>query len=336
MSEERLKKEKLWIGAVILAAFLCLLCAAKVAVDEFSELQAAFEASAVVTEEKQEERKTVATVKAGWKKGKKNIYYYNKKGQKAVGLTKIKGRYYYFKESGAMVKGWATIGEDKYYFKKAGKLGIMGSALIGPSKVKGKWYYFSRKGVLQHSNKKTGGKLYYITEKGILEGWREESDYYKSDGSKMTEEEKKDYTTFRTARNLVREITLDEMSREEKLQVCFDWVKDKPYVIYRQFEEKTGWPAVYANDHFKRKGGDSHADAAALAYLARALGYKDVYVCIGNDKKKQNHAWTEIDGKVYDSLYIMREGASKSRYYGGSYKNYDLTAAKKLKVAKGY
>lgn len=323
------KKEKLWMSAVILSAFLCLLCAANVAVEELSELHTAWEISAAVEEQGGEERKT------GWKKEKKYIYYYNN-GQKAVGLTEIKGKYYYFKKSGAMATGWVRIGGDKYYFKKSGKLGRIGSALIGPSRVKGKWYYFSKQGVLQHSSKRTGGKVYYITEKGILEAWKEGSDYYKPDGSKMTQEEKMDYVTFRTARRLVKEITQEEMSQEEKLQTCFDWVKDKPYVIYRKFEGEAGWPAVYANDHFKRKGGDSHADAAAFAYLAKALGYKDIYVCMGNDKNKQNHAWTEIEGKVYDPLYILRKGASKKRYYGGSYKNYDLTAAKKVRVAKGY
>lgn len=333
MKKVDLEREKLWVAMIILAAFLCLFCASKVAINEFSELHAAWEQSTAAGETTESKEKPVKT---GWQKGKKNIYYYNKNGEKTVGLTKIRGKYYYFKESGAMVTGWRTIGEDKYYFKKSGKLGVMGSALTGPSRVKGKWYYFSKMGVLQRSGKRTGGRAYYITEKGILEAWKEGSDYYKPDGSRMSQEEKQDYTTFRTARKLVKELTSEEMSQEEKLQVCFDWVKDKPYVIYRKFEGEKGWPAVYANDHFKRKGGDSHADAAAFAYMAKALGYKDIYVCIGNDKKKQNHAWTEIEGKVYDSLYILRAGASQSRYYGGSYNNYDLRPTAKLKVAKGY
>ena len=53
----------------------------------------------------------------------------------------------------------------------------------------------------------------------------------------------------------------------------------KPYVTRRSFTNEKGWPAVYANDHFVMGGGNCFSDAAAFAYLAKALGYtKFTYV----------------------------------------------------------
>lgn len=71
--------------------------------------------------------------------------------------------------------------------------------------------------------------------------------------------------------------------------------------------------SIYANDHFKRTGGDCHADGCAFAYLARAIGYKDVYACLDVGPKGTNgHCWTEIGGKVYDPLFAQAKSFSKN------------------------
>lgn len=97
-------------------------------------------------------------------------------------------------------------------------------------------------------------------------------------------------------------------------------------MTWRKFENTPGWPALYANDHFIRGRGNCHADASAFAYLAKALGYTNVYVCTDADGTTWDtpHSWTEINGLVYDPLFA--EAKNYSRYYGVSYRTYELSA----------
>lgn len=73
------------------------------------------------------------------------------------------------------------------------------------------------------------------------------------------------------------------MTQEQKLKACFDWVIKKPYVMRRKFVNEPGWPALYANDHFLLGGGNCESDACAFAYLAKAIGYTNIYVCTDSD-----------------------------------------------------
>ena len=99
----------------------------------------------------------------------------------------------------------------------------------------------------------------------------------------MSKTDAQDFQTLLTAKSIVKQITNSRMSQAEKLKKCFDWVISKPYVTRRTFANTAGWPALYANDHFLLGGGNCFADAAAFAYLAKALGYKKVYVCVDCD-----------------------------------------------------
>lgn len=132
--------------------------------------------------------------------------------------------------------------------------------------------------------------------------------------------------TLERAKQIVASITNPGMSSSQKLKACFDWVISKPYMTWRKFENTPGWPALYANDHFIRGRGNCHADASAFAYLAKALGYTNVYVCTDADGTTWDtpHSWTEINGLVYDPLFA--EAKNYYRYYGVSYRTYELSA----------
>ena len=74
-----------------------------------------------------------------------------------------------------------------------------------------------------------------------------------------------------------------DMSKSEKFETCFRWVMYQHYYDTRRiFYNQTAWPALYANDYLilSGKGGDCFSDACSFAYLAKALGYKNVYVCV--------------------------------------------------------
>ncbi len=98
------------------------------------------------------------------------------------------------------------------------------------------------------------------------------------------------------AQAVVNSITDDSMTKKEKLKVCFDYVKK-----YTEIRPRTphyigmDWPIIYANDMFINGAGNCCSYAAAFAYMAKAIGYEEVYCC-----NSGGHGWAEIDGLVYD------------------------------------
>ena len=75
-----------------------------------------------------------ARYKKQWKKQNQNIYYYNEKGKKFTGLSKIGKKTFYFDKKGAQHVGWQKIGNDYYYFNIA--RGSNGS-MVKSAKVNG-------------------------------------------------------------------------------------------------------------------------------------------------------------------------------------------------------
>lgn len=121
------------------------------------------------------------------------------------------------------------------------------------------------------------------------------------------------FATFQKARAIVERITNDRMTKEEKLKVCFDHVK--------RYQERNprlphylgmDWPVIYANDMFDNGIGNCCSYAAAFAYMARAIGYEEVYCC-----NSGGHGWAEIDGLVYDPEWSLHHHVHS--YYALSY-----------------
>ena len=261
---------------------------------------------------------------------------YYRDGQFLTGLHKISGCRYYFDKKGNLYTGWKTVEGNRYFFSRKGRVGItLGASCSGLKKIDGKWYFFSPGGILRTKKTKQGDITYYIDGKKHVEAYRVGDRYFKPNGKEMTERQTQDYKTLQTARKIVKEITNDQMTDEQKLRACFDWVMEKPYLVYRKFDHSENWTNIYANDHFERGGGDCHADGSAFAYLARALGYKDVYVCLDcNGVTAQGHCWTEINGKVYDPLFAQSRGFSSN--YNVTYSVYPLHPILHLKIVPGY
>ncbi len=220
---------------------------------------------------------------------------------------------------GAALKGrWIASGDKRYHLDKDGVLAT------GLKKIEGKWYFFDSKGVMRTGTFKSGDTTYFLNDSGMLEASKKVRDkkttYYHCDGKKMTSLEARDYATLLTARSIAAEITNSGMTEDQKLKACFDWVMKKNYRTWRKFENTPDWPIVHANDHFLNGCGDCHADGAALAYLASAIGCDDVYVC--NDSEGEGHSWAEIGGLAYDPLFAQAKDYDK--YYGAGYKAYVL------------
>lgn len=221
-----------------------------------------------------------------------------------------------------VLKGWQKTksGKKQYY--------VDGVAVTGVYKIGKNWYYFDESGIMKTGKVKSGKTTYFLSDKGILNARKTGSTYYYANGKKMDKVAANDFVTLERAKKIVSEITNSKMSKKKKLRTCFDWVMAKSYRMRRGFKNTAGWPAVYANDHFKGGGGDCHSDAAAFAYLAKALGYKNVYVCC--DSKGPGHSWAEINGKVYDPLFAQAKSFKKN--YGVKYGVYRLSPILHIKI----
>ncbi len=256
-------------------------------------------------------------MKKGWKVFKNGKSYFNSHGVRVTGLKKIGKNYFYFKKNGIAHRGWKTFKAGKSYF------GGKAIRVTGLRKIKGKYYYFNKKGIMKTGTVKAKSTTYYLNEDGILQARKTDGTYYHADGKAMDGVQAQDFETLLTAKSIAARITTPQMTKEQKLKACFDWVISKPYITYRVFGNFPGWPAVYANDHFLRAGGNCHADAAAFAYLAKAVGCQNVYVCVDSDGSGGNgHGWAEIDGLVYDPLFA--EAKNYAANYGVPYGVYIL------------
>ncbi len=115
------------------------------------------------------------------------------------------------------------------------------------------------------------------------------------------------------ARDAVRKCTRKCMTMEEKLYASFHYLKDN-YLEGVRRDTYTGpdWPVVYAKDLLIDGKGDCFSFGASFAYMAKAIGYEEVYAC-----NSGGHGWTEIDGKLYDPEWATH--SDKYSYYGMSY-----------------
>ncbi|MGN0078811.1 MAG: hypothetical protein ACI36V_08520 [Coriobacteriales bacterium] len=223
-------------------------------------------------------------------------------------------------QAAELQQGWNSA-KTRYYAD--------GVAVVGAKRIGTTWRAFNAKGVLQKKIFTMARVTYYCTDKGLLEARKAGGTYYYANGREMSSADAREFKTLLKARNVLAQITKKSDSKQAKLRKAFDWVRAKGYAIHRGWSGSRSWPAVYAMDHFGNRGGDCHADAAAFAYLAYAIGYRSVYCCTdGGKTAENNHAWAQLGGKVYDPLFDQSKSGS---YFGRSYSSY-MTGAPTTKV----
>lgn len=220
-------------------------------------------------------------------------------------------------------RGWYGTMPKKCYYGKDGQ------TLKGLHKIKGEYYYFGQiKGYMKtgwknivrngkmrrhYFSPKTGkaciglhkidGKYYFFNKYGIMKIVNtvdgKTTYYIGSDG--VIQARKKGNTMY--------------------------------YANGKKKMNQTSWPALYANDYFLTgsQGGDCFSDSCTFAYLARALGYKNVYVCVDTDLfDDSGHCWAEINGLVYDPLFS--EAKNYYKYFGATYASYGLSPIRRVRV----
>ena len=253
-----------------------------------------------------------ASLSDGWVAKNGKTYYY-KAGKKLTGKKKIEGASYYFDRTGAMQKGLRKIGKSTYYFARNG---VMQTGLL---KVGKNYRFFAQSGAMKTGTVRSGKITYYISPEGIVEACKRGSALYRPTGVKMPAYQAKEYKALLAARKVLASITTPGMSKSQKLRRCFNWVMDGYYHQYRTFSNYAGWAADFANDHFTRKYngyrmGCCVSDAAALGYLALAIGYTDVSVGVDSKTGTGGHSTAKINGCYYDPLFA--EAKDFASYYG--------------------
>lgn len=237
----------------------------------------------------------------------KTKYYRN--GELANGTVTVNGKKLTF-DKGVLRTGMQTINGNKYYYNTSGVLqknGIVGSDKDG-------WYYADK-----------NGKIDFSYSNGITQNGK---DWNVMSGKATRVKTKSDKTLFR-ALKVVAKVTNKSMSKSQKLKACFNYTKNAYKELNPRIPHYHGsdWPIIYANDMFVDGAGNCFSYGAAFAYMAKAIGYKNVYCC-----NSGGHGWAEVDGLVYDPEW--------SRHHAKDYYalNYNTTKDPNYKaaIASGY
>ena len=237
----------------------------------------------------------------------KTKYYRN--GKLANGTVTVNGKKLNF-DKGVLRTGMQTINGNKYYYNASGVLqknGIVGSDKSG-------WYYADK-----------NGKIDFSYSNGITQNGK---DWNVMSGKATRVKTKSDKTLFR-ALKVVAKVTNKSMSKSQKLKACFNYTKNAYKELNPRIPHYHGsdWPIIYANDMFVDGAGNCFSYGAAFAYMAKAIGYKNVYCC-----NSGGHGWAEVDGLVYDPEWSRHHARD---YYALSY-NTKLDQNYKAAIAAGY
>ncbi len=216
--------------------------------------------------------------------GKKKLYTV-KKGTRALqtGVLNAGTKYYSYSE-----KKTCSLSKDTLY--------VQGKVYTGYYLDSGNIMYSVSDGTCAPVNAAlNAGTGYYSYKEGGMRTLEKTTVYI--NGKAMEGMSPESLATLQRAQAVVAGITNDSMTREQKLRVCFDYVKEAYPEIKPRIPHYLGmdWPVVYANDMFVNGAGNCCSYAAAFAYMAKAIGYEEVYCC-----NSGGHGWAEIDGLIYD------------------------------------
>ena len=153
--------------------------------------------------------------------------------------------------------------------------------------------------------------LYYADSKGRCYQNRAREDgqlYFTSSGKA-----RKDTNALLKMRvmNLVSRLTTSEMSKNQKLHACWEYIVDDAGFQYGGSDpdlKKAGWCRKTALSMLNTKVGNCYGFASTLAAFAKELGYKKIELIDGRTPGTRDHApdgftghcWVRIDNRYYD------------------------------------
>lgn len=204
-------------------------------------------------------------------------------------------------EKTALIEG-TLAGEDALWYVADGQVQLSFSGLADVDGDGAPWYILYGRAAPDLTGVVQLGEDHWYCRSGRVERRGREAivedgvEWIVTDGSAVRADTEEQKTYFR-ALQVVARITDESMTKEEKLRVCFEYMKTDYWECVPRTPNlaEPGWHVIYANDLFVGDGGNCFSFAAAFAFLAKACGYDEVYCC-----NSVNHGWAEIDGLIYD------------------------------------
>ena len=175
--------------------------------------------------------------KKQWVESKGSFRYYDKKGKKVKGLTKIGKKKYYFDSEGKQLVGWQKIGKNYYFFRRS----------------KGKKGYMLKSQTVNHVALKKNGKAVKTSNSNRL--------YALAQAQKIVEAASQQ---------------TDKKSVKLKKSWNY-FQKNYRYRGELKFRNSTNWDVLYARNVFMTGKGNCYGLGAAWAYIASACGYEKSY-----------------------------------------------------------
>ena len=256
-------------------------------------------------------------MQTGWVQDGENWYYLNpNSGARRTGWLSDKDNWYFFDlETGVMRTGWVTVGKNSFYFRAGGDMAK------GWETVDGQRFYFLESGAVAKGWQTIDGKYYFkdsgamaVGEILTIDGKRQG---FSGSGDWLGEKTDAFLNAYAKALTFVEENTDASMSQEQKLRKCFELFRDTFYEKNPWIPHYTGmdWAEKYAYACLDTKSGNCFSYGAGFAFVARAIGYDNVYACSSG-----GHGWAEIDGKVYDPEWTKH---AEGNYFGRPLKSGD-------------
>ena len=209
---------------------------------------------------------------AAWKT-KDGRSYYTSGGKRVTGLREIGGKYYYFDTQGIQRTSWRQVGNHYSFFNVGDR--EKGEMLVSAT-INGIPIDREGKAVVTAGNQR---KLRLLLRASVL----------------------------------TDSFFLPGMDMKTRLRKCFDFcVNTFHYGGIPNGSWYTGWELSYAETMFFRGRGNCFAFGAAFAFLANAVGGKNVYAI-----SSTGHGWAEVDGLVYDPDWSLVD--KRNDYCGLSY-----------------
>ena len=225
------------------------------------------------------------------------------------------------------LSGWVKVQRGQVRYYRSGRY-FKGCRRIGRN-----YYYFNANGILMKKDTTVRGVRYYIEDNGRVLGLKKGSQYYAPNGKRLGKDQATELRAYQNARKIVAQITNNKMTQEQKLKTCFLWVRRNSYGTRGSLGYGGDvWYAANANQIFERKIGNCVPFACAMAYMAKVIGYRNVYLCSAGTREDDYHTWTEINGRVYDVFGAKRWGVNE--YYGVNYNRFKFTRVYKQKTAE--
>lgn len=296
-----MKMKKIRNRCPYLFVLMILICIFVVSISEFKVAAASItEAESYRTEEEEQSDESIRESKDKSLKGIEiQIGKQTKETKYLSGkFIKKEGRRYFKKKNGSLAKNcFFTNKKDVYHVNSKGVVST------GWQKIKGHYYFFGR----------TTGKLKRGTKADNIR-------ILKTGIAKETKQNISRINVYIEAQKIVDRVSKPSDSKAKKLYKCYKWMEVFPYKQFRTMRtakssHPNDWDVVFANDIFKEHKGCCASEACAFAYMAKVCGYQNVTICSDTE-----HAWVDIDGRLYDPLFA--EARSFQKNYNAAYTDY--------------